>query len=391
MLMYNLEDTFIERDVIREGQYLSTDYASKHKWSTPRNNYMTLYFSIDSLPDEIKPQFIDEPQRREFYGEAGRHYHIYVLPDHQQVYLVAQVSQMLVVRPMRDSVLKFMLICGLLLVLLAFFIAWRLGRNTANPLQALADLVDGVAPENIPDKFAHQFPNNEIGILARTLESSLQRIRQALEREKCFTRDVSHELRTPVTIIKNSLEVYQSKTLAAEAANQVINRIADASLQMEQTVTTLLALAREEQTLIAKAQVKLLAIAEQSILDNSHLLKDKQIEVQVSDNCQCEILVHQGMLKILLDNLLSNAFQHIQAGIVRIDFIQNQLVVADTGPGIEKNIAGKISEPAIKGSQSSGYGFGLSIVKRLCEHQGWTLSVSSNQGTAVAVQFNQQP
>jgi signal transduction histidine kinase len=44
----------------------------------------------------------------------------------------------------------------------------------------------------------------------------------------------------------------------------------------------------------------------------------------------------------------------------------------------------------VKGSQSTGYGFGLSIVKRLCEHQGWQLTVESNKGTVVSVLFTNE-
>ena len=93
------------------------------------------------------------------------------------------------------------------------------------------------------------------------------------------------------------------------------------------------------------------------------------------------------MLKVLLDNLLSNAFQYTNRGEVKVDFLNNQLVISDTGLGIEENISSHITAPAVKGSQSTGYGFGLSIVKRLCEHQGWQLTVESNKGTVVSVLF----
>ncbi|MEW6982219.1 sensor histidine kinase [Colwelliaceae bacterium 6471] len=387
LLLYSLEDDFIEREVKQEANYLVETYRETGQWSQARSEHMALYFSTSSLPDDIRQQFIDEPQRKEFFGAQGRHYHLYPLPEYNNVYLVAQVSERLLVRPIRGSVLTLLLISGTALTFIAFIIAWLLGRKTATPLKQLADLVDGVAPQNIPHTFADQFPNNEIGILARTLENSMQQISKALAREKCFTRDVSHELRTPVAIVKNAVELCQEKNIFQEQDKQIISRISEAAMQMEQTVTTLLVLAREEHTSAQKTQVKLLPLIEQSILDHRHILEGKCVDVQVHDNCNAVVCAQQGMLKVLLDNLLSNAFQYTESGEVKVSFIDNELTIEDTGSGIEQAISAQVTEPAIKGSQSTGYGFGLSIVKRLCEHQHWQLTVVSNKGTSISVAF----
>ncbi|WP_448547496.1 ATP-binding protein [Thalassotalea fusca] len=390
LLLYNLEDNFINRDVYNEAQYLHSQYELTGKWPTSRNQSMSLYFSVDELPSDLKEQHIAEPNRPEFYGDDQRHYHLYKFPIEESVFLVAEVSEMLIVRPLKGGIFKMLLVLGAVLIVVAFFIAWLLGRQTAKPLKQLAELVDGAAPENIPDTFAHQFPRNEIGILAQTLEDAMGRIKQALAREKCFTRDVSHELRTPVAIVKNAVEVYRSTPASGQeksAYDSIFNRIEQASVQMEQTVTTLLALAREEHTSAEKIATPIMPMIEQSIIDNSRLLQGKDVDVVVEDNCAAVAEVQPGMLKILLDNLLSNAFQYTEQGKVTASFQSGQLTIADTGDGIEPEISSKITEPAVKGSQSTGYGFGLSIVKRLCEHQGWQLTVKSEQGTAISVKF----
>jgi len=384
ILMYNIEDEFIEREVRQEAQYLQQAYDKNKQWPVSRVNYMTLYFSKDTLPGDIKEQYIAEPNSKEFSGDSGRHYHLLALPKSKETYLVAEVSEMLLVRPITEGILKFMFAAGFILVLLAFVIAWKLGRKTAMPLKQLAELVNGVAPENIPDKFAKQFPNNEIGILANTLENAMSRINQSLLREKCFTRDVSHELRTPVAIIKNAVEVYREQH-SSDLENPVIDRISQASTQMEQTVTTLLTLAREEHTKADKKNIKILPLIEQAIIDQNHLINNKPIQVEVNDNCDVEVYAQSGMLKVLLDNLIANAFQYTQQGKVTVEMKNKTLIVADTGPGIEASISEKITEPTVKGKQSTGYGFGLSIVKRLCEHQGWLLTFSSEQGTKIAI------
>ncbi len=211
ILLYNLEDNFIEREVAQEADYLIAKYRQTKQWPDVTSSHFSLHFSKDSLPEDMRLQSIEEPQRKEFYGELGRHFHLYPLPDFENTYLLAEVSQKLLVRPIREGVVKLLFINTMVLTLIAFIIAWLLGRKTAKPLKELADLVDGVAPENIPDTFADKFPNNEIGVLAHTLESSMQQISKTLERERCFTRDVSHELRTPVAIVRNAVELYQQK------------------------------------------------------------------------------------------------------------------------------------------------------------------------------------
>jgi signal transduction histidine kinase len=386
MLMYIIEDEFIEREVRQEAHYLQKSYDQKKLWPASRVSYMKLYFSKETLPDDIKQRYIAEPKRKEFAGEDGRHYHLLTLPKAENIYLVAEVSEMLLVRPITEGVLKAMLISCLILVLIAFAIAWQLGRKTAIPLKQLADLVNGVAPENIPDKFAEQFPNNEIGLLAQTLESAMVRINESLLREKCFTRDVSHELRTPVAIIKNAVEVYRNQH-SADENNPVIDRISQASTQMEQTVTTLLTLAREEHIEVHKKHTKILPLIEQSIIDQNHLINNKSIQVEVNDNCDVEVYAQAGMLTVLLDNLVGNAFQYTQEGKVTIEMRNKTLIVADTGPGIDPSISDKVTDPAVKGSQSTGYGFGLSIVKRLCEHQHWSLVLSNERGTKISITF----
>lgn len=387
ILMYTLEDSFIEREVLKEAKRLEQIHQQTNEWVKPKHDYISLHQTIETLPHSVKSKLLEEPKRREFYGEQQRHYHLFKYKE-QKVWLLAEVSELLLVRPMRDGLITFFVIAGLILSILAVLVAWLLARKTAKPLKELAELVDGVAPENLPKQFANRFPNNEIGILAKTLEDTMARIEQAMVREKHFTRDVSHELRTPIAIIKNAVEVFNNNKHDNELAESIVKRIGESALKAEQSVTTLLMLAREEQSTAEKQPTKLLSVVEQAVIDHSYLLLNKDIEVVVDDSCQQEVIAIQGMLKVLLDNLISNAFQYTDKGQVTISYSKNQLVVADSGPGIEADIANNVTESAVKGSQSTGYGFGLSIVKRLCEHQRWQLNVSSNNtGTDIAVKI----
>ncbi|MDX1538374.1 HAMP domain-containing sensor histidine kinase [Arsukibacterium sp.] len=398
ILMYTLEDSFIEQQLQQEAAYLSTKYQQTASWPAPRSQSMQLHFSRDSLPDEIRPKALAEPERKEFFGQQGRHYHLYTVSAQPEVLLLAEVSRQLLVRPISGGVLQFLLVSALLVSSIACLIAWFVSRRTTRPLKQLAALVDSAAPQQLPQQFANQFANDEVGILARTLEQSLGGIARALEREKSFTADVSHELRTPLAVIKNTVELWQSQQTGYQQNTQqhtahprtepdadqlLITRIYDAAVQMEKTVQTLLILAREEHTAAKHSSTALMPLVERAILDNSMLLQGKAVTVQLCDSCQVIINANADMLKVLLDNLLSNAFKYTEAGEISIAFSDNCLLIRDTGPGIEANIYPHVTEAGVKGRQSTGFGFGLAIVKRLCEHQGWQMSVSSDSGSGI--------
>ena len=58
-----------------------------------------------------------------------------------------------------------------------------------------------------------ELPNNkdELFTLSKTINDLLERMEEAVEREKQFTSDASHELRTPLAVIKGTLEVLVRK------------------------------------------------------------------------------------------------------------------------------------------------------------------------------------
>lgn len=388
LLMYALEDSFIEQDILREVTYLTEEFENNGTWPATRSKNMQMHFSTSTFPDDFRDIAIEEPQRKEFFGQQGRHYHLHHFIQYPGIFLVAEVSQSLQVRPIAGGVFQFLVGSGILITIIACLIAWLIGRKTTNPLKQLAELVDGVAPEQLPDNFAKQFPLNEVGILARTLEQALSRISQALMREKNFTRDVSHELRTPLAVIKNAVELCLDKEPMMKSDTHVLERIYYAADQMEKTVHTLLILAREEHAAVTNRRIPLMPIVEKAILDNRLLLEGKQISIEVDDSCLVNVNADPDILKVVLDNILSNAFKYTESGAVALSFCEGKLVISDTGPGIDPAISSHVLTAGVKGQQSTGFGFGLSIVKRLCEHQGWQMEVQSSNGTIVTIAFS---
>ena len=387
--LYVIEDAFIDKEVKTEAEYLLTAYGATGHFPYPRQHHFSLHDNSLTMPEDMRQQYIDDPKQREFYGTQGRHYHmVEIVTPRGSTMLLAEVGNSLMVRKVSDKILKLLVVIGAVLTFAACFIAYRLANHTTQPLSDLVVEVSRVNPKKLPDNFANHYPENEIGFLARALEQSMQQIKTFVEREQHFTRDASHELRTPIAVVKNAAQILaQGDNLTAEQ-QQVLERINRASFQMEQTVATLLSLAREQSYSDTDEQVLVLPLVEKAIIQHAYLIEDKPIEVDVDVPMQEKVAVAEGVVQILIANLVSNAFHYTQRGEVIVTFKDSVLSVADTGPGIEPDIQDKLLEDRVKGANSQGFGIGLSIVKRLCEHYGFNLDVASEtDGTRISVGF----
>ncbi len=308
-------------------------------------------------------------------------------------YAVAEVSGHLVVRPIRDEMLVFLALwmAGLLLAtgLLGY---WLANRATA-PLTRLASLVSGADAGRIPRVSADAFPRNEIGLLAETLEHSFDRIRAFVERESRFTRDVSHELRTPLAVIRGASELVEVQRDLPPAISKPLHRISEAAVEMERTVELLLLLAREENSTPKPENVRLLPLVEVAVLRASERFDAASHRVQIDVLEDRMIRVNPTAAAIVLDNLIGNDFQHSRGGILSILMQEEELVIADSGPGIPDSVSESLYQPFSKGKGSGGHGLGLSIVRRLCDHNDIALAVegAADGGTTIRLGFERAP
>ena len=386
LFAYAIEDTFFEQLLQEEAQYIQENWQKIQSENEPRKSFMQLYDGVEYFPDDLLSAYNEQPLQHEYSGNEGRHYHLLYIESPQKV-LVAEVSNYLIVRPIRSNILTALVLLSILMLLLALLISYLMAKRATAPLTQLAQLLTETSPENLPTDFSQHFPRNEIGLLANKLEEAMSRIKQFIHREQHFTRDTSHELRTPVTIIKNAIELLEQRTLKDEE-KVFIERISLANNQMEQTITTLLSLARENTSSIKMNEVAVLPVIERAIIDQSGLLKNKDVELELNVSPKVKLQCSSTVLQILLNNLLSNAFQYTEHGYIYISFENKILSVGDTSGGLDGEIQGNVMDAMVKSKQSQGFGLGLSLVKRLCETYQFTLTLSStDKGVTVSIFF----
>ncbi|WND01771.1 HAMP domain-containing sensor histidine kinase [Temperatibacter marinus] len=386
IFLFVVEDAFLSRNLNKEAQVLESHYSNAGSWKQPESKSMKRYETAASLPDNLERLMKEEPDRSEFYGQEGRHYHLATLSDGS--YLVSEVSQQLLVRPMRKGLFVVYGVLSLLVTVIACLVAYGMARKTIRPITQLANEVASLEPSRAPETFAEGYPKNEIGQLAHQLENSMQRIYAFVQREQNFSRDVSHDLRTPLAVASGAIEILETQEETTQEQKALLERIKLSHVHMSLTVRALLSMARESSSVDLVDQ-KVMPIVEQTILQYGDRLEGKPVKLEVSVPYAATIAAANGVLEILLSNILGNAFQYTMEGAVHVTFKDGELTISDTAGGIPEALKSTLFEANSKSEHSSGYGLGLSIVKRLCEYHSIDLSITHLEGgTAISLKFN---
>lgn len=369
---YTVEDMFFSAMLEREADAQLRHRAGSGAWAAPRDSWIRVVEDADGLPAGIAAILRAEPGRTEFAGADGDHYHLRALDAPEaSAWLVAEVSGLLVVRPQRSALLRLLAWSGLAMVVLALLLGGWLARRTTAPLSRLAERVADAAPGRLPAAFAAGFRDDEVGLLARRLEELVARIDAFVAREREFTRDASHELRTPLAVIRGSTERLATDPSLSPQARDSLAHIRQSAASLEQTVGALLSLAREEALPGGDASTRVLPLLERVVVDQSPLLDGKDIAVDIEVPADAVMVLPAPALNMLLSNLVGNAFAHTREGRVSIRADQGRLHICNPGAGVREADL----EPFAKDEASTGFGLGLSIVRRLCERYGIDLVI----------------
>lgn len=384
---YSVEDAFFTAQLEQEAEKQLRHHARTGEWASPRDGFVRVHAGTGSFPADIRRAYAAEPWRKEFGGEEGRHYHVHALTAPStgaRAWLVAEVSDQLVVRPMRTPLLLLLATTGLGLVAIALGLGFLLARRTAGPLARLAGMVDTMTPGHVMPPFAHAFADDEVGILARGLEGLVTRVQVAIAREQEFTRDASHELRTPLTVIRSAAERLLYEPALSPAGRRHLAHVQQSAIQLEQTVGLLLSLAREAPLDAVESQVAVVPLLERIIIEQAPLLEGKPVEVRLDVSGDTRLGLPASVAHVLLSNLIGNAFGHTSAGEVCIDVAGGRLRITNAGDVAAVSGNWARGEPFARREGSSGFGLGLAIVRRLCERYAVDLHIehSGDQATA---------
>jgi signal transduction histidine kinase len=384
LFVYAVEDEFFRTTLSAEAERQRLHRSTHGRWAEPALPFVTLYAQGQGLPADLALQRAAWPRRNELEGDGGRHFHLLRL-DADGSLLVAEVSQQLVVRPLRQTLLTWLLASASAAVVLALLLAALLARRTSAPLARLAQAVAGSRPDALPGTLAQGLVHDEVGELARHLDALHQRTRDFIAREQAFTADASHELRTPLAVLGLTIERLRQQAPLAQQA--VLASMQAALWQLQQTVELLLALAREAPVQAPVEEQPLLPVLEQTLLAHAPLLEQQGAQIELDVAPRLTRRWPPALTQLLVSNLLANALAHARSPHIRIEADPDRLSLcnaSDAPPAelLAEGAAGR--QPGLKGPASGGLGLGLSIVRRLAERQGLRLTLSHDAGHTCA-------
>jgi signal transduction histidine kinase len=242
----------------------------------------------------------------------------------------------------------------------------------------LANKVGGLSPGAArAERLARPDQDPEVALLARAFDDYQARIEQMIRREQEFTANASHELRTPLTAIKTSCELLLADGTLTDKARARVGQINDAASRMAELIHALLFLARGQ----ALGEVEPVALAD-CVAEAAEpyraeiARKGLAFEVDVAPNAVLDL--NYQALRFVLTNLIRNAVYYTDRGFVKIGYASKRLSVSDSGRGISLERLPRIFERFFSDERTSGgVGLGLSIVKGICDHYGWSIKVES--------------
>lgn len=297
---------------------------------------------------------------------------------------------------------KVLLIAFPIILLVLFIIARFFAGRSIKPIHLITTTANSITKDNLSNRIPLPINKDELYQLSKQINQLLDRIENAVEREKKFTSDASHELRTPLAVIKGTLEVLIRKPREREEyINKIRYCIAEVD-RLNSLVDQLLLLARFEnhKQNINYESVFLNALILDTVTRFSLQIKEKNIQIKSYFSEDFYIQSDNYLLSIIFSNLISNAIKYSDNyGEIQIEVVQIKetikCTIKDKGQGINPEDLEHIynsfyrsnaeNHPEIKGN-----GIGLSIVKRISELLPISIEITSvqNEGTKVELIFH---
>ncbi|SDS99018.1 Signal transduction histidine kinase [Friedmanniella luteola] len=299
----------------------------------------------------------------------------------------AKVLVVAVRRDHRDEALLELLlqlgIAGLGALVLTSAVGYLLTRSALRPVEryrAQADqIVHGVPGVRLG---ISEQRDDEVTRLGRTLNTMLDALETALERERDFVRDASHELRTPLTLLTTRVQLALRRPRTVTEHEEILREVRTDLDRLTRLAEQLLR--AETPGPEAEGTVDLTRVAERAVHERARTPEhgepsDLEPRLHLEALAPVEVAVGEVELGQVVGNLLDNALLHGEPPVqVNVDRVQGigRLQVQDAGAGMDPKLLATATRRFARATESRsqpGFGLGLSVVAAVVARRGGEL------------------
>lgn len=209
-----------------------------------------------------------------------------------------------------------------------------------------------------------------------------------------FVSLASHQLRTPATAVKSILSMLGNGDLGplSPVQQKFIDRASQANSRQLEIIEDMLSVARIDAGRMERqdTDVDLTSLVRVAVTEQTEIVRSRGQQLQFVASGPCIVRADEAKLRMVVDNLISNASKYTPSGgKIRVEIEPSSrfvvLKVQDTGLGIATDDIPRLFKKFSRinnhlSHQVGGNGLGLFLVKSIVELHGGTVSVASRPG-----------
>ena len=267
---------------------------------------------------------------------------------------------------------------------LALILAWVASGKILAPLRSLTQAARQISETDLKQRIP-VVSQGEMGELAMTFNTMMDRLQAAFDSQRDFVNDAGHELRTPITIIRGHLELLEDDP---QERQETIELVIDELDRMSRFVDDLIFLAKSERPDFLQLETVDLEQLTEELYAKAKVLASRNWQLETKGKGL--IVADRQRITQAIVNLAENATQHTtEADTIvlgsAIEGYSARFWVRDTGTGIDKSDQQRIFKRFARAAKtrrcSQGAGLGLSIVQAIAEAHGGWIELISEPGT----------
>ncbi|MWA06288.1 HAMP domain-containing protein [Actinomadura sp. LD22] len=274
---------------------------------------------------------------------------------------------------------------------LAGYGTWLSASQALRSVEAIRRELDEITATDIQRRVPVPGRRDEIAVLADSINATLDRLEEAVARQRAFVVDVSHELRSPLAGLRMELELALADPDATDLPD-TLRALLNNTDRLGAVVDDLLALARlEADRNFPREAVDLTELADQEVLR-----RPRRARVTVLSEGPVTVAGGRSELARLLTNLIDNADRHARAAVTVIVGAEEPATavveVIDDGLGIHPEDRERVFERFTRLTEgrhrdAGGTGLGLAISRDIAAAHGGSLVLADRRADDEGARF----